>query len=421
MLLLGVGLPLFLGHRNLSRLEKTWHTKIFDGREPFERFPARKTNSAAHEVELVAGRLGISFAIGQSSDPPEPPSEALQVWEAGKEPLKEWIQLQGAAERFDRGEVPSEVAVFFDSSWAAVDDLRDRLLGNDELPAWRFDLADGWKVTAPPLLGILQSHRVLVGAALVHLYRQDDAAAERYLMAASRLRRGTAQDPLLISQLVADSQLSEWLVARRALACPSRAWRDPLPTSRSRDAMLVGLRLEGWMAIYTMEQELTLEELEAFAGLPPFFRKLVVLHSAMATERVAARLEDADPSSVDARVVATEELESIPSWSLVSRLIFPNFADAWSKGARTELEVEHVLHVAELRRQLALEEMREPAAVPSRAIKGLTWKATPTSDGARLELAGSPPPTEAEQLLSLSFSVEPPSCALGSAEAGTGR
>ncbi len=377
----------WIGLRREERLYRHLTEEVFDGLEPSARFPPTERNATAHAVEALGAELGLDFST-KYLDAPMPRAEAAERWQEAKELAQEHLRAVVSSVASEAPVPDLLLSEFLEHGKGALARARNRLLAG-EPPSWGVDLEAGIGGLLPNYVAQMDFHRLLLIASLEAGRQGEERAAEDFLEAAWRLRRGAADNPLVIAQFVRYWQMGGELSVLRRL-CPADArWSARLAAPDLRSEALRSVQLEAWMVQHSARAGLLMaDEAVAEEDRNPGLQRLLVLHHGEALQHAVERLRVQDPLTFDSRSFFDEQLERIPRWSRLSRIFLPNLFDVWLKAVRTELVVEHTERVLQACELVARGESPPADRVPSRAVPELSWVTQVDPAQVRISLDG---------------------------------
>ena len=231
----------------VAAVKDDWARQFGTLEEALARFPPRDSNAAALELEALVARLGISIAPRGLRTPPgldrETSRPFIKVWNRG--PLQPYFksQLEKTGGPIDAPE--PQLREWLLANRDALDHVVAFLLEGDT-PRWMLHLDELHQMQIPNLLGHLQIQKVLLTDALMHLSQGDEETALERIEAGWRLNRSIADDPVLITQLIALSVFEFQVATLRHVASPPPVWKKRLDHSRIRERLLHALELQAW-------------------------------------------------------------------------------------------------------------------------------------------------------------------------------
>lgn len=360
------------------------------------RHPSRSASASALGLERLTARLGIDLAPRSLTGRSRPSKTEVDAYDAAQREIHAYVKRQLA--RTDPGVAPpsAELAAFFDDHGREIEALRCQLLEH-EVPRWELRLESPTVMPLPNLVGHINLQRLLAANALAQAANRDWAAASRTLEASWRLNASLADDPLLITQLVALSVARMQVgVLRHLEDVPSR-WRERLADVDFRDSLLEALAVESWLWTQRSDEDLSqdsdLLQHVLWLAARPYMRMCVDELGVAWRSRLEnfARLDylcDRDLHELDADL----RLRS-PWWNVLSDMV-PNLSGIPVRLARFELDLELTRKVLRLKAERDLRDGRWPDSLPgitvSSACPADRWTYRVEPDGA-VSLAFSRP------------------------------
>jgi hypothetical protein len=386
------------------RLEERWVEQA--GYHPLERYPPRQANASARRIEELVAPMGVRLAPSESEGRPEPDPRAVergsQLHSAIVVHLRDETSKGPAA-------LPEEVRRGLDERDAALREVRSILL-SDELPRWELDLGTGFGVPQPNLAGHLKLHLLLLAAAWRSAL-SDTTESELWLEAASRLQRGLAEDPLLVPQLLANSEMRTMQRVLRDLPYLPEGWRGLLPVDRLRDRAFEALRVESWLFIRT-GRRLGAETAGNETWSSGFFSYQGARGATIAIDSAIEKLRRADLRLYDSERFVREITEEIPRWNIIASMTLSNSLGVPVKAARCDLDLELTRRALELRELLQAGERRTTELEGSRGsivAPGIVWTSSVDAGSVLVRAVGGEIPTEDRSPLPLELRVPIPS------------
>lgn len=390
--------------REWQRLEARWVER--SGYQPLERHPPREANAAAREVEKVLAPYGYRFAPIDSPGRPEISPEAVERMAEIDSAVIEYLRSEP---RGASGGFPGEIARWLVEVEPALVEVRS-LLRSEESPRWELRLDHGYEMQLPNLIGQLQLHRLLVAAAL-RSADSDRSECEGWLEAASRLNLALAEDPLVLSQLIAMAELQTMQRGLRRLDFAPERWRNYLPVESLRDRTYEALRIENWKFIHSARTR-RLGSPGDRQGNPGFFEYHAARGIMVAIDRAIDRLRSSDLRTYEHERFYREIAREIPRWNVIGRILLSNLLDVPVKAARSELDLELTRWTLEIRQRLqsgAVGSMNLEAVRESTTAPGIHWRSSVESGSVWIRAVGGEIPTQSQYPLPLEHRIPIPS------------
>ena len=225
-------------------------------------YPKKSVSGAALEIESLAARLGIDMAPqGPSVVDPDDENKLVQLRpdDGRVRPDPELVKRTGStisavghwaeqelAEPSARIGPPVEaVERFFDENAATVDAIAAVASGSRPIE-WDLDVALRSEAPLPNLLGLSRLQRVLAARALLQLRTGDDGSGLATIEGMWRLAASLGDQPYLISQLIALSQVRLVAGLLRKVDAPAYGWEQRLRQQPFYDAFLAALQNDPW-------------------------------------------------------------------------------------------------------------------------------------------------------------------------------
>ena len=296
-----------------------------------KRFPARKTNAAALELERLAKPIGVDFERRR---------------ERGRDEIAEYVRTQLA--RPDAAIDPPPA--FLEQNRAGIDAVRAHLLSAGPL-VWELDLGRGLGGPMPSFRSQMQLGRLLTANALDRA-RRGDAGGWDDLRAEWELSRDLWQRPEIISSMVGLTMARHIAAAARKMPAPAPAWFDEVRTFDYRKSMLASMQSDTWM-IGAELNDVASDD----ASMNPIrrvrdwmSRPYMALARAdfLAHQRAsAAVLARANTCGLDPAIF--NQVEELAWWNRIGGIVMPNTTLMWQRVFRVRAELELTEHALGLR------------------------------------------------------------------------
>lgn len=314
-----------------------------------KRYPPRKTNAAALELERLAKPVGVDFHGRR--DP-------------GADEVAAYLRAQLARPEATIDPAPA----FLEQNRAGIDAVRTHLLSAGPLE-WELDLGRGLGGPMPSYRSQMQLGRLLTANALDRARRGDPGAWDD-LRAEWELSRNLWQRPEMISSMIGLTLARHIAAAARKMPAPAPAWFDEVRTFDYRKAMLASLQSDTWI----IGAELRVASNDD-PGMNPIRRvrdwaakPYMILARAdfLAHQReMAAVLAKTTTCALDAETF--QQVEEPAWWNRIGGIVMPNTMLMWQRVFRFRAELELAEHALGLR-----------SGAQSQCSDG-TWIVTPQS------------------------------------------
>jgi hypothetical protein len=225
-------------------------------------YPKKSVSAAALEIESLAARLGIDAAPQGSAvaDPDDPEKVVILRPDDGRvrpdpdlerrmhstiSAVGHWAEGE-LAESSARIGPPSEtVTRFFDENEATLDAIAAVVSGTRPIE-WDLDVALRGKAPLPNLLGLNRLQRLLAARALLQVRAGEDDGALATIEGMWRLAASLAEQPYLISQLMATGQARLIIGLLRKVNAPAFGWEQRLRQRAFYEAFLAAFQNDPW-------------------------------------------------------------------------------------------------------------------------------------------------------------------------------
>ena len=206
----------------------------------------------------------------------------------------------------------------------------------------------------PNLLGHIDLQRLLLGDAVTRFEAGDRPTALADLEASWQLNRSLRDDPVLITQLIAMSNLRMQLGVLRQVGRLPLVWRDRLDEHDYRQSFLAGMQLDAWLPSQLTDAASWIQELGVLYALKdtlakPYFELCAADISNAMRKRLdnLARLAVLCDTDLGERGTADLDI-TVPTWNKYGELLAPNLDDTIYRLARLEIDLELTAKLVEL-------------------------------------------------------------------------
>lgn len=296
-----------------------------------KRYPPRKTNEAALELERLAGSIGIDFQRRR---------------EQGKDEVADYVRAQLARPEAAIDPAPA----LLETHRAGIDALRAHLLSAGPLE-WELDLSRGLSGPMPSYRSQMQIGRLLTANALDRA-RRGDAGGWDDLHAQWKLSRNLWQRPEMISSMIGVAMARHIAAAARKMPAPAPAWFSDLRTFDYRKGMLASLQSDTWM-IGEALQDFSSDEISRNPVRRVrdwVARPYLILARAEFLEHqraTAAVLASANTCALDPAIF--DEVDELSWWNRIGGVVMPNTTAMWQRVFRIRAELELTEHALGIR------------------------------------------------------------------------
>ena len=225
-------------------------------------YPKKSVSAAALEIESLVTRLGIDVAPqGPTSVDPDDEDKLVQLRpDDGRErpdpalakrmrsaitAVGHWAEQELAEPSVRIGPPVASVVHFFDENEPTVDAIVAVASGSRPVD-WDLDVALRGEAPIPNLMGLGQLQRVLAARALLQLRAEDSDSALATIEGMWRLAASLADQPYLISQLIALREVRLVVGLLRKVDGPVFGWEQRLRQQPFHDAFLAALQNDPW-------------------------------------------------------------------------------------------------------------------------------------------------------------------------------
>jgi hypothetical protein len=296
-----------------------------------KRYPPRKTNAAALELERLAKPIGVDFQGRR---------------DRGAGEVATYLRTQLARPEATIDPAPA----FLEQNRAGIDAVRAHLLSAGPLE-WELDLSHGLSGPMPSFRSQMEVGRLLTANALDRA-RRGDAGAWDDLRAEWELTRNLWQRPEMISSMIGLTLARHIAAAARKMPAPAPAWFNEVRTFDYRKAMLASLQSDTWI-IGAELKDVSIDD----SGMNPIRRvrdwmakPYLVMARAdfLAHQReTAAVLAKAPTCALDPAIF--QQVEELAWWNRIGGIVMPNTTLLWQRVFRIRAELELTEHALGLR------------------------------------------------------------------------
>jgi hypothetical protein len=227
-------------------------------------YPKKTVSGAALELESLAAGLGIDLAPQGTSVPdPDNPEKVVQLrpddgrvrpdsdlekkMHAMISAVGQWAEKELAEPSPRVGPPPAPVERFFDDNAAAIDAIVAAASGTRPID-WDLDVALRGDAPLPNLMGLNRLQRVLAARALLQIRAADSDAALVTIEGMWRVAESLADQPYLISQLIATIQARLVVGLLRKVDAPAFGWEQRMRQRGFFEAFLAAFQNDPWPA-----------------------------------------------------------------------------------------------------------------------------------------------------------------------------
>lgn len=225
-------------------------------------YPKKSVSAAAIEIEGLAAKLGID-AAPQGNAVPDPDDREKVVTlrpDDGRErpdrklekrmsstisAIGQWAEKELAEPAARVGKPGESVTRFFDENAATLDAVAAVLSGTRPVE-WDLDVALRAEAPVPNLLGLTNLQRLLAARALLQIRAGESDSALVTIEGMWRLSASLAEQPYLISQLIATRQARLIAGVLRKVDAPAFGWEQRLRQRSFYEAFLAAVQNDPW-------------------------------------------------------------------------------------------------------------------------------------------------------------------------------
>jgi hypothetical protein len=225
-------------------------------------YPKKTVSSAALEIESLAARLGIDAApLGPTVPDPDNDEKVIQLRpDDGRErpdpelekrvhstisAAGQWAEKELADSSARVGPPSESLTRFFEENAATLDAIVAVASGSHPIE-WDLDVALRSEAPLPNLLGLVRLQRVLAARALLQVRAGNDDSALVTIEGMWRLAESLAEQPYLISQLIATRQARLVAGLLRKVDAPAYGWEQRLRQRAFYEAFLAAFQNDPW-------------------------------------------------------------------------------------------------------------------------------------------------------------------------------
>ncbi len=374
-----------LGSVRAKAARRAWAETLGSTEDFAKRYPDRRANEAARELERLAARLGIRLAapeLGRAL-PAEVEQKAFDAFATGK--LAPFLAL--LSRRDDRvEEPPPDVAAFRTEHAAEIEAIVAHVLSSEAI---QWDRAVRVDAPLPSLLGLRHLASVLLLEALERSRAGDEAGALRALEACWKLNTDLRAAPLLISQLIGIALDTMEFGALRRMGSLPKEWQRRVVEHDYRRSLPIALQGEAIAFVEYGRREArgSVQAREGGPSLWGWLFRLVFFELSLGSysdtmRQTILRLRDADLCELDPTTFQKEAEASIPRWNIIGKIAIPSFARTWVAAANADLDAELTANVLRARTVRAETGAWPQEAVASAVCRDTRWSHEVLPDGA---------------------------------------
>ncbi len=222
-----------------------WEERLGTPEELYARYPHREVNPSALKVETLSAELGVDLATKIMSERTHPRADAADDFESIGDDIHQYTWQEWARSGAGSAPPPEALAAFLTAHAEALEALR-QALREGEAPRWELQLEKGLEGPIPNLLGQIKLQRLLMSEALAQNHAGHTGKALETLEAAGRLNEALADDPILITQLIAVAAHRMQAMTLRRLEEIPGVWAQTLAEHDYEETMRTAISLEAW-------------------------------------------------------------------------------------------------------------------------------------------------------------------------------
>lgn len=372
----------FSAEKGNRELEAAWKEAL--GGQTFpEKYPPAEDSEVIVELRRLAARIGITTAHPDRPEQLRPSDDRREAYQAVQQAISEQYDRIRATTDGRWPAAPEEARVFLETSASTLDEI-ESLLQESEPGVLERDLLGGFSAPLPNFLGYLSLHKLLIVKAGEEARLGREADALESLEASWWLQAAVASSPSLIAALVRHALIRGEQPVLRSLCRVPEVWQQRLETLDLLEGTFLALQHEAWLPYIASRQEQALGEDEddsylVRAGLRDYARRF---------QKSLMKLRQQDLATLDPEAFFQAEMDDIPRWQVVTRMLYPNFMDAWTRAARVELSAELTSLVLKERRRRRSGAAPSPSGRRPSSVSGLDWIYETTPEGLTLRLDG---------------------------------
>jgi hypothetical protein len=225
-------------------------------------YPKKTVSAAALEIESLAARLGIDAApqgpaVPDPDDPEKvvtlrpndgrgrPAPELEKRMSSTISAVGEWAEHELAEPSAHVGPPAKPVSRFFEENGTTLDAIVSVASGSRPID-WELDVAQRAEAPLPNLPGLTRLQRVLATRALLQIRGGESDSALATIEGMWHLATSLADQPYLISQLIATRQERLIVGLLRKVDAPAVGWEQRLGQRSFYEALLAALQNDPW-------------------------------------------------------------------------------------------------------------------------------------------------------------------------------
>ncbi|MCI0447983.1 hypothetical protein L0244_32640 [bacterium] len=362
-----------------KRVSERW-AKEFVSLESFpDRFPTRKANQSALELEKLSAQLGIDLAPKNSANRSRPSIAQQKAYKSLSKEIKPLLNkrlIEGISTDF---KISDELQKFLATNESKLNEIVEYVLHN-EAPLWEIDLTKRYKAPFPNLLGHVTLQHLLNFRASLLFQQYKETEAQKTLEASWKINQDLLQRPETISYLIGIVVLRIQVGNLRQLPAEYATWHSRMIDSKIHNQLWSVMEGEVWAMVKGAKEGVLLDQGNEKRTvinqiLAPYVRSMT-LDWAEVMLQFITDLKTRDPCSPKKVIKDHNEVKKLfPKWNRVGPAAFNDPGGWWNREARLRLDLELTNKIIQIKDELKkTSSIKNIKALNSEICPGQTWK-----------------------------------------------
>jgi hypothetical protein len=363
-----------------KRVADDW-AKEFVSLESFpERFPTRKANQSALELEKLSAQIGIDLAPKQSSNRTPPSTEKQEAFKDLRKEIKDVINKRLTEGISSDLKISDDLQTFLSTNEKKLNEIVEYVL-HHEAPVWEIDLTKHIYEPLPNLLGHINLQYLLNFRASLLFHQSKPTDAQKNLEASWKINQHLLQRPDLISYLIGLAVLRIQAGNLREIPVEYAIWHSRLIDSRIHDQFWIAMEGEVWALLKEAKEGRLLgqkknEKRSVINQILAFYERSMILDYAQVKLQFLANLKKREPCSPKKVIEDYNEIKKLFSkWNRIGPTAFTDPAGSWNREARLRLDLELTDKILQVKEELnKTNSLKNSQTLNSEICPGQTWK-----------------------------------------------